>query len=522
MSEVYTNPLPPFNGSIKSRFVSLDTDRSPQLRRTELYAAWTLPSIMPEVNSRHDEVQGNLDSIGAQATNHLSNLIAETVFSPTRSFFRLELTDKMQQQLAPAGQEGQVMASKIDMELASVERRSMKRLVRMGYRTAAVLALKNLIISGNALVFHPENEKAQVYSFRDWVCVRDVSGFPVEIITRDCKALETFHPSIQNQLLQTGRYRNGLHQNVTIYTRAIYMNGKYYVRQAAEDVNLDTYAVYPARLCPWLVLTWNLLRGENYGRGLVEDYAGAFHAVTMLTAALTKGAAIAADIKFLVHPASGLDVEELNKAESGSYHLGKEGDITTPQLNKALDFNLANNLLERYSREISRAFLMQQGTTRDAERVTAVEIRRDALELERSFGGIYSRFSEEWQNPLARLLLDGLQIDIGTEQAIEPVIVTGLDSLSRNGELDNLQMFLQDLTQLDTVPEDARREIHLGRFIQKTATLRGVQDWQSIMKTPDEKQAEQQQALAMQQALINQQTQGQVQTAVAKETAKEQ
>ncbi len=517
----YPSPVAPFNGSIKSRFEALDADRSPQLRRTELYSAWTLPYILPETNTKQDEIQGNLDSIGAQATNHLSNLIAETVFSPQRSFFRLELTDQMKAQLVPNDQQGAAALQAIDTELVKIEQSAMKRLVKIGYRTASVLALKNLIVTGNALVYHPETEKAQVYNFRDWVCVRDISGFPVEIVTRDCKSLETFSPAIQEKLLQTGRFRQGLWQNVTIYTRIWFMQGKYHVRQSAEDINLDTYAVYPKHLCPWLPLTWNLIRGENYGRGLVEDFAGAFHAVTMLTDALTRGAAIAADIKFLVHPASGLDVEELNKADTGSYHLGKEGDITTPQLNKGLDFTLASNLLERYSREIARAFMMQQGTTRDAERVTAVEIRRDALELERSFGGIYSRFAEEWQHPLARILLDDMEINLGSEQALEPVIVTGLDSLSRNGEMDNLQQFLADLGMLDQIPEDARAEIHLGRFMQKVGAARGV-DYTAILKTADEKQQEYQQQLAMQQAMLAQQTNADVQKEVGKQVAKEQ
>lgn len=517
----YASPVAPFNGSIKSRFEALDADRNPQLRRTELYSAWTLPYILPETNTKQDEIQGNLDSIGAQATNHLSNLIAETVFSPQRSFFRLELTDAMKAQLVPNDQNGAAALQEIDAELSKVEQSAMKRLVKIGYRTAAVLALKNLIVTGNGLVYHPEGEKAQVYNFRDWVCVRDISGFPVEMVTRDCKALETFSPEIQEALLRTGRFRTGLYQNVTIYTRIWFMGGKYHVRQAADNINLDTYAVYPKHLCPWLPLTWNLIRGENYGRGLVEDFAGAFHAVTMLTDALTRGACIAADIKFLVHPASGLDVEELNKAVTGSYHLGKEGDITTPELRKQNDFQLASALLERFSREISRAFMMQQGTTRDAERVTAVEIRRDALELERSFGGIYSRFAEEWQSPLARILLDDMDIHLGQEKALEPVIVTGLDSLSRNGEMDNLQQFLADLGMLDQIPEDARREISMSRFMMKVGSARGV-DYASILKTPQEKQQELQQQMALQQQLMQQQTNQQVQAEVGKQVAKEQ
>ena len=526
MNGDYTsNTSSPIPATLKQRFEQLDGDRRSVLTRTELYASWTLPYICPPLHVKQDELQSNLDSLGARATNHLSNKIAETTFTPYRPFFKLELTEEMQKELNATGQPEKVgeLMTKIDTELSYVERQSMRRLEKMGYRTAAVLAIKHLIITGNALIYHPPGGKAQVYDLRNYCIVRDISGTFVEIVMRDCKAFETFSADVQQRLLTAGagRYKPGLHQDVTIYTRVtLEADGKYHVKQAAENVDLGVHEIWPVNACPWIALTWNLLRGENYGRGLVEDFAGAFHAITMLTQALVEGAAIAADIKFLVNPASSLDIEELNKAASGSYHYGREGDITSPEVKKQNDFNMANALIERFTREISQAFLLMQGTTRDAERVTALEIRRDAQELESSLGGIYSRLAEEWQNPLARLLLDRQKFQIGGERAIEPVIITGMDSLSRGGELDNIQLFLGDLALLDQVPEEFRARIDATRFMQVIGAARAV-DYNKFLKTPEQLAADQQQAMAQQRALMQAQAGADVQAEVGKQVAKE-
>ena len=54
-----------------------------------------------------------------------------------------------------------------------------------------------------------------------------------------------------------------------------------------------------------------------------------------------------------------------------------------------------------------RAFMLSTATTRQAERVTAEEKSRCRLqELETSHGGIYSKLADEWQTPLAHIILN--------------------------------------------------------------------------------------------------------------------
>ena len=510
--------------SLQQRWNTLDSQRGEFKTRCEEYASWTLPYIFSPEHFENTELQGPTDSIGARATNHLSNKIVQTLFLPQSPFFRITVTQATKDDLVErSGEEGATEAlAKVEQALANAERAAISLMDKSGYRTAATLATKSLIITGNSLIFYPEKGKVQVYNLRDYCVVRDLDGVPIEIMTKDCKAFETFSEEVQDKLRERrGERKKGAQEKVHIYTQIKLNNdGKYHVKQAADDVMLDTKASYPKEVLPWTVLSWNLVRGENYGRGLVEDFSGAFHSIAVLTNALVTGAAIAADIKFLVDPASMLDVEELNKAKSGTYHIGKEGDITCPQLMKQLDFQLAQALMERFEREISQAFLMAQGTTRNAERVTALEIRRDALELEQSLGGIYSHLAEEWQEPAARILLDRIDFNLNGD-VFSAQIVTGMDTLARTGDLDNIQMFFQDLAMINNIPEEYRGVIDPFKMVQVVGTARGV-DYLKFMKSQGQVQQEQQQMMQQQQQMVAAEGAQQVAVEAGKQAAKEQ
>ena len=491
-------------GNIHARWGQMDQAKANLKWRSETYAGWTLPYVFPPENTKDDELQQAFDSLGARATNNLSNKIAMILFNPYGAFFRLTLTQEIESELELLPEEERAKAKLMaETAFAKAEKGSMKELERMAYRTAAVMACKQLIITGNSLIYHPDKGSAQTYSLRNYCVARDCEGVPVEIIMRDKKAFETFSPEVQEQIMISmggPMYIRGQHQDITIYTYvSLEPDGKYHVVQSTEHVLLKGTAIYPRKLLPWTPLTWNLVRGEDYGRGLVEDYAGAFHALEILNESLVTGAAIAADIKILLDPASGLDPEDLNRSPNGSYHVGREGDITYPQLGKQQDFQLAQAIIDRLERSISQAFMLM--TTRDAERVTTVEIKRDAQELETSLGGIYSRLAEEWQGPCARLILDRTDFNIGTERAVEPMIITGLDGLARIGDLDNIQLFIQDLSLWEKVPEEARAWIKWADFMRVCGNARGV-DYTQFIMTETEKKAADAYVLQQQQAMI--------------------
>lgn len=521
---------------LQNRWTHLEQQRASYVGLCEQYAKWTLPYLFPSGSpgsSANVEMQLSADSIGAQAVNHLANKVVSTLFPPQSMFFRLRVDalakSNLVQTLAQQGADEPAVAAaiaEIDKQLAAKEKEAQDKLDMVSFRPQAVRAAQLLIITGNALEFHPEGRPVQVFSLRDYCVVRDLSGEVIEIMTRECKAFETFHPNVQAQLKdpripKSHRSEYAGKTEVVVYTQIRLENdGKFHVVQSADHVKLDIgNASYPKDKLPWIVLTWNLVRGEDYGRGLVGDYSGAFHAINVLTLSLLNIAAIMGDIKFLVNPSSMLDVQEMNQSQPGSYHSGKEGDVTTVKLDRYNEAQFISNMIERYERQIGQAFLLATAVTRNAERVTAEEIRDQANELETSNGGIYSRLAANWQSPLAYVILD--QIDFqAVEHGITPKVITGMDSLSRMSELDNLKMFFMDLAMLNNLPEDVRAEMDLQKVMSVLGTNRQV-EYQAMLKTKEQKQQEYQQAMQMQQAQAAQEASGKVAAAAGTEAVKQ-
>lgn len=511
--------LPP-DKKLSDRWTELNAKKTNLVNRCEDYAMWTLPYLFPRSGTKDSELQGPLDSTGARAVNHLSNKLIMALFAPSQPFFRLTITDQVSDELAAKAKNGDEQAltliAAMDEALAKTEKSAMKELNFNRYRTEATTAAKSLIVTGNAMLYHPVTGPVQMYGLRDYCVCRDLSGTVIELLTLEKKNLHTFKKDIREKLESYDKSKYGSQKEVCIYTQVVLEDDmKYHMYQYADDVKLDdSGATWTAEDLPYLPLTWNLIRGEDYGRGLVEDYAGAFHALYQLAQSEIDVVAIAADIKFLVDPGSTIDVETLNSAESGSYHSGKEGDVTVLQINKAVDMQMVEGMVQRLQQQIGAAFLLQTAVTRDAERVTAEEIRQTANELDLSNGGIYSRFAEEWQYRTAVLMLKRIKVDLGNG-TIDPVIITGLDSLSRAGDIDNLRMLIGDLQLLNTVPEDIRAGIDATKFIAYCAVRRGV-DYQKFEKSAATMQAEQQ----AQQQQMQMQQQGEAAGSIAQEAAK--
>lgn len=488
--------------------------KSSLLSRCEDYARVTIPYVFPKTTQGDVEIQSSLDSTGARAVNFLTNKLVMTLFPENQPFFRLQVNNDLLKQMADAAKAGDQNADAvlkdIDSQLAEKEKQAVQRLGYTRFRTEATSAMELLIITGNALMYHPVNGSPQVYSLRDYCVERDLSGNVLAFCTRDTKALGTFNKEIQDTLNASRKRKYKPHDQVTLYTYVeLQEDTKYHLQQSVEDVPLESSGNWTQEELPWKVLAWKLLRGENYGHGLVEDHYGSFNALGILSEALVTGVAIAAEIKFLVAPTSVLDVKALNDSPSGSYHSGTKDDVTCVQLNKALDYQLVINAIDRLERHIAAVFLMNSAVQRDAERVTAEEIRYVAQELETSHAGVYSRLAVEWQLPTALMLLARVGEKIGKNSDIQPQIITGVDALSRAGEMDNFRAFVSDLSMINSVPEDLRKGFSITELYQFLALRRGV-DYMKFTKTEAQLQAEAQQEMQLQQQMQNNEAKNQL------------
>jgi hypothetical protein len=253
-------------------------------------------------------------------------------------------------------------------------------------------------------------------------------------------------------------------------------------------------------------MRWQAVSGEDYGRGPVEEYLGDLRSLEGLSKAVIQFSAAAAKIVFLHHPNSSTDEDALIAAESGEFVTGRKDDIDVLQFEKFADFQVAKTVIDDLTLRISHAFLLQSGTVRNAERVTAEEIRAMAQELEDVLGGVYTALTQEFQLPLVRRLMAVLKAD-GTlpqlprlrgKPAVQPNIVTGFEALGRGHELNRFRAFYSDLVGF-VGPEQATAMFNPQRLAAKLATFHNV-DFAEEMKTAEELAADQN--ARMQQTLL--------------------
>ena len=95
-------------------------------------------------------------------------------------------------------------------------------------------------------------------------------------------------------------------------------------------------------------------------------------------------------------------------------------------------------------------------------------------------------FATELQLPLARRELRNLD---SVFKDIHPVIVTGLESLSRNSELDNFRAFMQDMIILADVPDEVKEWMEFKDVIAMLGAGHGV-DYKKFLRDPKVVEAE--------------------------------
>lgn len=500
--------------SAKERFSFLDGDRNSVLERARNCAKLTIPSILPD--SGHTETT-DLDTpyqaVGSRLVNNLSAKLLLSLLPPNNSFFRLLISEDIKNQIeaqdAANNQQQQQpgflqqtptntgMLSQVEAQLVKVEQQVLKQIEREALRVPTFEAIKSLIVTGNSMCYKTE-VGLKTYKLSNYVILRDFKGQPIEIILKETTTKDTLTPELLNQLGEDVTDRN----TIDIYTRAVFKNDVWYEYQTVEEVLVEgsetTYS--NDKNFPYIPLRWTGVNGENYGRGLVEQYLGDFRSLEALYQMLLEASAVQARVIFGKRPGGQVDLDALNDAENGACIQGDlEQDITTLRVDKNSDLQIPMNMVQDLTRRLEQAFLVASSVARDSERTTATEIRYMAADLEEALGGVYSLLSLEYQRPLANILLSQSKINL-KQLGLDVVIVTGIDALGRNNDLERLRQFNMFLKELGS-PELVLQRLNIDNYISMIGNALGLETNSLVKSTAqiqNEQAAQQQQQLMMQ------------------------
>jgi len=477
-------------------------------RQNFLERAWdaselTIPFILPRNRTQDHDLPTPFQGIGARGVNNLSAKLLLTLFPPNSPFFKFQIDDFTLQEL-------QAQRAPVEEALNSMERSVMDEVEAKAMRVPLNEALRHLIITGNACIHVDKDNAMRVFHLDQYVVRRDPQGKMLEIIVHE-KMSRQLYMDIFGKLppKESGDRDKADEKELNLYTVVTRKNNQIHVHQEVNDMKIpNTDSTYPIDKNPWLALRFSSIDGEDYGRGFVEEYLGDLRALEGLSKAILEGSSAAARAIFLVRPNGTTKLKTISQAPNLAVRQGSAEDVTVLQMQKFNDFRVAQETIGTTERRLAAAFLLNQSVQRDAERVTAEEIRFLANELETSLGGIYSLLSHELQLPLIHRIIAVLErekkLPTLPEDSVEPVIITGFEALGRGNDANKLATFLQTAAKI-LGPEAVITYTNISDAMKRLGTGFGI-DMKGLIKTQEEVQQEQQQA---------QQAQMQAQQAVA-------
>lgn len=508
----------------KARYSRLESHRLMFLDRARKCSELTIPTLIPpQAHSDSTVYYTPWQGIGAQGVNNLASKLLLSLLPPNSPFFRLSVDDFTLKEMS----QDPGARAKIEEGLNKIERAVQNEIEGTGLRSPVFLALKYLIVSGNALAYLPKNGGARIFRLDSYVIQRDHMGnlltaIALEKVSPDSLDKEAYallsddEPVGKKKKMDKEDHTSpddSPDKDVEVYTHLYREEDGWYLYQEINGKKVPgSMGKWPIDKCPMIALRWTAIDGEDYGRSYVEEYLGDLISLEGLSKAIVEGASVAAKVVYLLNPNGVTRLKDLTNAESGDVIIGSDQDVTSLQSEKQADMGIAYQAIGTITERLAKAFLMASSVQRKADRVTAEEIRLIAGELEDALGGVYSILSQEFQLPLVVRLMDRMtkqkRLPALPKGIVKPVIVTGLEALGRGHDLNKYQMMLQALSPLG--PQVIAEKLNVDDYIKRVGTSLGI-DMDGLVKSAEQIAQEQQ---AAQQAAQQQQMMGMMEKGV--------
>jgi hypothetical protein len=476
----------------KERFTKLNGRRDQVLQRGRDCADLTIPALMPpEGSDENSNLSTPYQSLGARGVNNLASKLRLALFPPGNPFFRFGLDDDA---MAIVADDSPEAAEEIETAMQQLENDALDELEQGSDAVILHGVIKQLITVGNVLLHMPKDEDSRLFRLQNYVVVRDASGNWYEIVAQEKVSRHTLPEGV---VVAKAGTKQDDDEEVIIYTHIMKEDDKAVWYQEVDEKKIaGKEGRTDYENCPFIPLRWAALENENYGRGHCEEYLGDLRSLEDLSKDIVAFSAAAAKVIFLDRPNSTTDLASLQAAESGEFVEGNIEDIGVLQLNKFHDFQVVKAQIDDLTLRLSHAFLLTTGTVRNAERVTAEEIRMQAQELEDVLGGVYTVLAAELQQKVVRRLIERLKskgrFPTLPSGAIKPIIVTGFEALGRGHELNKLRQYFADGVAI--YGEQFMNEFDPGAVADRLARDHNV-DVDALRKTEEQKAAETEQQM---------------------------
>lgn len=490
--------------TLAGQYERLVEKRNPFLERGRAAACLTIPSVLPpEGSNGGTDLEVPFQSLGARGVNNLANRLLLTLLPPSVPFFRLTAAEDIQDVLAEQGLEQEVQ--EIEESLGQIEQRVMRSIEKDASRISVFTAFKSLIISGNSCLFMPKDGGAKVYRLDQFVVLRDHIGNLLKVIVKEKVSPLTLSAELRESVADAaGPSASQDDSDIGLFTCLKRQDGTGI--NTDKDLRWDIWQELDGGVevpgskgdltkddNPFILLRMTALAGEDYGRGLVEDLYGDLYSLEKLSQAIVEASAAAARVVWLNKPNGVTRSRDIEQCPNGGVRTGDADDVTALKLDKTVDLRVAQATIQELKRELGAAFLLRDSVQRSGERVTATEIRAMIQSLEDALGGVFALLAEEFQLPLVLRTLAKLGVEL--PEGVDPAVITGLDALGRNEDLNRLDVFVGGVQQAFG-PEVTSRYIKIDGYLIRRATALGINSDGLVRSEEEVQQGVQQQRIS--------------------------
>jgi hypothetical protein len=496
---------PTDNTRISERFEYLDSVRSTKLARSRYMSSLTIPSLLPlDGLTNNGELPKPFSSVaGRGVTNMSSRMLSALLPLNDLPFFKFELTN------------GESADPETFSYMESLSAQIFNKLTTNNLRESLFLALQHLIVSGDCLMIMEDDFSFRVYRLDQYTVRRNIDGSIVELIyidwvpkdpnSSDYEAFDNnFFPSSWNAL-------NNLPDYEANFCRVVWNEKKGvwdYFSEDAEGNEVDSGEYINT---PFLPLRWIGVTGEDYGRSHCEEILGDIETLEAYTKAMIDGMTAASTFWMAVDPAGITDIDDVASSPTGSFIGARQNDVFTlsPAQTISPQLSAAQTAVDGMRREVGNAFLLGSAGVRQADRVTATEVRMLGMEIENVLGGAFSAIARALLEPIVRrtisLMIKADEVDerlaaeFMDEGQLTINIVTGLQALSRDSDLTKLMQMGEMVRNL---PPEAIQHFRWDQYGIALISSLGFdpRNWVRNEEETDQRMAEQQQqAMQMQQ-----------------------
>lgn len=508
--------------TLEARWEARHTARTAALNRKRDHAELTLPFLLPLAGkSQHQDLPVPYNTLPAEGINALAARIVSTIVPlgglPLFEFF-------LDTELVPEG-EDTVPEQEV---LTRVEKAVTNRLYLSNLRPQLFLAIKHLIVIGDVLMFQKKNLDLRLYRFDEYTVARTTEGEWREIIIR-----EMIDPELNKTLDAIKQGSPGSPSGIKGFPRSNADRGfeplftrltrdeddgpiaveREFRGTALTDAGIDDQETM-FKVAAHFPLRWGAVSGEDYGVSLIEESFGDVRSLDGLSAALIDGAALNSEYRWGVNPGGITEIDDLRQSVNGDWVPAGQKDVYPLAFQNSAQISHTLAAVTHREERLGRRFLMNSVVQPRGERVTARQVTIIAQELEQALGGALSMINRDILIPLIIRSTTVLSEDesnvlppafgdiIKDKGIVKLRVRAGLELLQREAEQERLDAWLERMANLPDAASEPIKWAGVQRRIMKNMGVEST----GIVKTDEEIEAERQQAIAQQNALMAQQT----------------